>query len=279
MIEGAFFAVVALGAVLATAIVRSGQKRARADAALRAFCGVDSAVTAAQGRVWTQRGDAMLFVQVDRARPVVGLLLPDARLDSARPGDPVALPPADPRDGLLAAEDVIVGPAELSAPLAGRYAPLSIPASHVAYLARLATPFSALDGAAIDEVVTAGLTMISLVREDQGLPPLRWRCPRCRWLPMSSDAGQLGEAVCVSCRGRHLPLEVAEAVFADGLGLTPGDLKAKMGDYAQMSCAQCRGDMHALVLEDVVVDVCKGCGAAFFDAHELERVSGGRFAG
>lgn len=281
MIEAFLIAAGLAAAGVATTVYSGGKRRAAVDAALRAFLGEDTVVTSQNGVSGVHLGEARLAMTLTGRRPAVMVrMFEDGLLSTEDAGRVIDGYPLWQEAGAGWQKDHLgVGPVTFSRSNNPGFPEETVGAGLVEYRGQLDKGFGDLGAADLLAAVETALRALSAVRRRHDLGAVTVRCPRCRWLPMLSSRGQLGEHVCPTCQGRHLPTEVAHGVLNETLGLSPGDLKAKMGGIRQLSCADCDGDMHALVLEDAIVDVCKSCGAAFFDADELERVTGGRYSG
>lgn len=81
---------------------------------------------------------------------------------------------------------------------------------------------------------------------------------------------------CPACRGVVLtPTLALEHVLAPR-GLGPGDVKDGAGRGGRTgACPLCATPMAPIVLDDDVVDFCRGCGAVFVDADEAAGVTHG----
>lgn len=112
--------------------------------------------------------------------------------------------------------------------------------------------------------------------------PRRLPCPSCRVITLDPPAGELAERECPRCGGRLLDKEAVRSVLLEPNDKTPGDVKeAALGARGSgVVCPSCSRTMApVLVGDDVIVDVCTGCGAAFLDEGELAALSEGRYAG
>lgn len=97
-------------------------------------------------------------------------------------------------------------------------------------------------------------------------------CPSCG--EALRDRG--GLASCDACRGRLIAGDVARERVFDPRGIDPGALKdASVGRGLVARCPSCGHPMAPVLVDDVVVDVCKGCGALWCDAGEHARLMGG----
>jgi hypothetical protein len=97
-------------------------------------------------------------------------------------------------------------------------------------------------------------------------------CPSCG--VALRDRG--GEAACSACRGKLITGDVARERIFDPRGIDPGALKdASVGRGLVARCPACAHAMAPVLLDDVVVDVCRGCGALWCDADEHARLMGG----
>jgi len=101
-------------------------------------------------------------------------------------------------------------------------------------------------------------------------------CPRCQ-SPLAEGAGALAEDVCASCGGRALSNAHTRKLFEEELGLSPATLKELAQHFAgeRLTCPSCSSAMSRIRVRGASVDVCLGCGTAFFDDGELARLSGG----
>jgi hypothetical protein len=97
-------------------------------------------------------------------------------------------------------------------------------------------------------------------------------CPSCR-TPLR-DRG--GLASCDACKGRLIASDVARERIFDPRGIDPGVLKdASVGRGLVARCPSCAHPMAPVLVDDTVVDVCRGCGALWCDAGEHARLMGG----
>ncbi len=104
-------------------------------------------------------------------------------------------------------------------------------------------------------------------------------CPMCESVHLRDGVGQLMESVCPNCKGRFLPPSAVERLFGEERGMTPGELRAKVGDATgeRLCCPGCQTRMSPVVIDAHIVDLCTGCGSMWLDATELEDLSGGRY--
>ncbi len=117
-------------------------------------------------------------------------------------------------------------------------------------------------------------------RDSGGLE--RFPCPSCRMVFLDPPAGELAERECTRCGGRLLDRDAVRRVVLEPLGKTPGDLsEAARGAKGDGSvCPSCARAMAPVLLsDDVIIDLCVGCGASWLDEGELARLSQGRFCG
>ncbi|HEX8709271.1 MAG TPA: zf-TFIIB domain-containing protein [Pyrinomonadaceae bacterium] len=49
--------------------------------------------------------------------------------------------------------------------------------------------------------------------------------------------------------------------------------QARIAAAAALRCPKCEGTLEGVVVEEVEIDVCNGCGGAWLDAGELEQLS------
>lgn len=97
-------------------------------------------------------------------------------------------------------------------------------------------------------------------------------CPSCG--TALRDRG--GLASCDACKGRLIAGDVASERVFDPRGIDPGALKdASVGRGLVARCPSCAHPMAPVLIDDVVADVCKGCGALWCDAGEHARLMGG----
>lgn len=96
-------------------------------------------------------------------------------------------------------------------------------------------------------------------------------CPSCD-APLRERAG---EASCSTCRGRLVLGDVARERIFDPRNIAPGALKdASVGRGIVARCPSCTSSMAPVLVDDVVVDVCRGCGALWCDEGEYTRLAG-----
>lgn len=97
-------------------------------------------------------------------------------------------------------------------------------------------------------------------------------CPSCG--AALSDRG--GVASCDACNGKLITGDLARERVFDPRNIAPGALKdASVGRGLVARCPSCAHPMAPVLVDDVVVDVCKGCGALWCDAGEHARLMGG----
>jgi Zn-finger nucleic acid-binding protein len=97
-------------------------------------------------------------------------------------------------------------------------------------------------------------------------------CPTCG--AALRDRG--GLASCNACKGRLVAGDVARERIFDPRNIDPGTLKdASVGRGLVARCPSCAHPMAPVLVDDVVVDVCKGCGALWCDEGEHARLMGG----
>ena len=85
-----------------------------------------------------------------------------------------------------------------------------------------------------------------------------------------------GLASCGACKGRLIAGDVARERIFDPRSIDPGTLKdASVGRGLVARCPSCGHPMAPVLIDDVVVDVCKGCGALWCDEGEHARLMGG----
>lgn len=121
--------------------------------------------------------------------------------------------------------------------------------------------------------------MMVNARDEGALERRKLKCPRCgRVSWVDRDAGGVG-ARCPSCGGVHLSANDVEQVICHELGLGIGELRAKASrdsDDDLGGCPSCKGDLSAVDVDDVKVELCLRCGAGWLDPGELERLTHGR---
>lgn len=112
-------------------------------------------------------------------------------------------------------------------------------------------------------------------------------CPRDA-APLTSTADVFGPGtkahVCGKCAGVLVDWDTGQKFFTS-LGLALSDLQTMVtqaaGRNAQpCACTSCgKGAMKPLLHQGIELDLCEGCGAAWFDRGELKRISGGKLGG
>jgi Zn-finger nucleic acid-binding protein len=114
----------------------------------------------------------------------------------------------------------------------------------------------------------------AILKDEDAMP-----CPHCRVVPMHTQVGALLESMCPRCQGRFLPPQAAQRLLQDELGLSPGDLKdAATGKSDQdLNCPRCASDMTPALVEEVIANLCRGCGSLWLDENELNLLSQGRY--
>lgn len=92
-------------------------------------------------------------------------------------------------------------------------------------------------------------------------------------------AGELLESACPNCRGRFLGPDAVRRLLVDEMGLAPGELKeaAARGSTAPLVCPSCSTRMSPVLLGELIVDLCTGCGSLWLDEQELTLLSKGRY--
>lgn len=89
--------------------------------------------------------------------------------------------------------------------------------------------------------------------------------------------------VCPKCTGVMADWETGQQFFGS-LGLSLTDLQTMVkhaegrpGGAGQLACTSCnQGAMKPLRHKGIELDLCEGCGSAWFDRGELKRISGGK---
>src|SRR3954466_981986 len=108
------------------------------------------------------------------------------------------------------------------------------------------------------------------------------RCPRCTSSPpLAVGYGALREDVCGTCNGRFLAPDAVERVVVDENGISHATLRELITLFKakdRIACPSCATKMSPLVVHDVRVDLCTGCGGPWLDAGELTKLAHGRYA-
>jgi Zn-finger nucleic acid-binding protein len=105
-------------------------------------------------------------------------------------------------------------------------------------------------------------------------------CPRCQNSELASGFGVLGEDVCAFCAGRFLPPDAVERLIVDELGVSRDVLRELIPMFAskeRIACPACATKMSAVVIHDVRIDFCMGCGGCWLDRGELAKLCDGRY--
>jgi Zn-finger nucleic acid-binding protein len=106
------------------------------------------------------------------------------------------------------------------------------------------------------------------------------QCPRCDKQVLEDGAGALGDAVCSSCHGRLVASPSSDELIEREAGLDTSQVRELAQQFSgpQLGCPRCRHKMSPVTLKGSPVDLCTGCGALWFDAGELEKLTAGRIA-
>lgn len=101
-------------------------------------------------------------------------------------------------------------------------------------------------------------------------------CPRCPppSTPLAPREGHFLEAICTRCRGRYLPLDAREALFAD-LQVDDGMLREMLEAFVgeQLVCPGCGFKTTEILLRGRRAHFCRGCGGCWLDQGDLSRVT------
>lgn len=118
--------------------------------------------------------------------------------------------------------------------------------------------------------------LVPLLRRDGAHLEIPRECP-------TGDGGRLADdgdtLLCPMCSGRVLrPTLVTEHVLQPR-GLGPGDLKDAAGERGLVHrCPLCSTAMAPVLIDDDIVDFCRGCGAVFVDVGEASALTRGVIA-
>jgi Zn-finger nucleic acid-binding protein len=149
------------------------------------------------------------------------------------------------------------------------------PAQAVDQLAAVVHPFARLAS-------ELGGQRVTRANDDARRSEEQTPCPACDIGMLTDAAGELGERVCPACEGRLIGADAVARVVLDPLGLTPGDIKARVEGASGRDgeCPSCTRDLAPILLDDEhIVDVCVGCGSMWLDAGELGAVTLGMHEG
>ena len=101
-------------------------------------------------------------------------------------------------------------------------------------------------------------------------------CPRCPppSRPLAPQQGHFLEAICTHCRGRYLPLDAREALFAD-LQIDDDMLRDMLESFVgdQLQCPGCGFKTREIQLRGRRAHFCRGCGGCWLDQGDLSRVT------
>jgi Zn-finger nucleic acid-binding protein len=116
----------------------------------------------------------------------------------------------------------------------------------------------------LDEVTLARFTRRTAVLEGSGF------CPSCQE-PLHRRQGRHREDVCPGCGGSFFSGVLAGPLLLERFDVTPGTVADARGSAGRAGpCPGCAQAMRPVLINDVIADVCGGCGGVWLDSDERE---------
>jgi len=100
-------------------------------------------------------------------------------------------------------------------------------------------------------------------------------CPQCN-ISLSVEKGMIHEHPCSQCGGRFVPQEGVARYVIERLNVEISSLKEQLNEAQKSSpCPLCKTQMGRVFINEVIADLCSGCGGMWFDKGELTQLSDG----